>query len=104
MELHTASTHSLCEPVSALYVILTCPPGMPPPSWTSFFASVGLYLQESPHSPSWKPPSVPSTGEVQSVAGVRVFWKIVLVIWSRLMAIDSPWRTFSEPLLFQSLS
>ncbi len=29
------------------------------------------------------------TGEVKSLAGVRVPWKIVLVISSRLMAIDS---------------
>src|SRR5256885_1745625 len=101
MELQTASTHSLWEPVSALYEILTWPPGSPPPSWTSFFASLGLYSQLLPHRPSWKPPFVPRTGEVQSVAGVRVFWKIVSVICLRLMAMDRPWRTFAEPLLFQ---
>lgn len=90
MELQTASTHSLCEPVSALYEILICPPGRPPPSSISFLASLALYSQASPHSPSLKPPSSPSTGEVQSEAGVRVFWKIVSVICSRLIAMDSP--------------
>ena len=42
MLLQTASTHSLCEPVSALYEIFSWPPGMPPPSVMSFLASVGL--------------------------------------------------------------
>ncbi|CAM5232846.1 hypothetical protein STANM309S_06254 [Streptomyces tanashiensis] len=101
MELQTASTHSLCEPVSALYEIFIVPPGMPPPSATSFFASAASYLQKSPQM-SLKPPSSPRTGEVQSTAGVRVFWKIVSVIWLRSMAMERPWRTFSSPGLSQA--
>lgn len=51
MELQTASTHCLWEPVSALYVILTWPPGRPPPSLISFLAASASYSQASPHSP-----------------------------------------------------
>lgn len=64
----------------------------------------GSYSQASPHRPSLKPPSSPSTGEVQSVAGVRVFWKIVSVICSRSIARDRPVRTLSEPVVFHFLS
>lgn len=102
MELQTALTHSRWEPVSALKVMVTLPPGSPPPSSISFFASSGLNSQKSPHSPSWKPPSSPSTGEVQSVAGVRVFWKIVSVICFRSIAMDRPWRTFLAPSVFHA--
>ncbi len=77
---------------------------MPPPSLISFLASSGWYSQALPHRPSLKPPATPRTGEVQSVAGVRVPWKILSVICSRLIAMDRPVRTFSVPGLSQALS
>lgn len=104
MLLQTASTHSLWEPVSALYEILSWPPGMPPPSSISFLACALSYSHGEPHRPFLKPPSSPRTGEVQSEAGVRVFWKIWSVIWSRLIAIDRPWRTLTAPGVSQAFS
>ena len=38
------------------------------------------------------------------MAGVRVFWKISPVIWSRSIAIEIPRRTFSAPGRFHLLS
>lgn len=43
---------------------------------------------------------MPSTGEVQSVAGVRVRRKMVSVICARLIAMDSPVRTLRAPAVF----
>src|SRR3954467_9176606 len=37
-------------------------------------------------------------GEVKSLAGVRVFWKIVLVMVGRSMAIEMAWRRSAPSL------
>lgn len=69
-----------------------------------FFASAALYVHSLPHRPFLKPPSSPRTGEVQSDAGVRVFWKIWLVICSRLIAMERPWRTLAPSGVSHSFS
>ena len=91
IELVTASTH-VGWPPSELYAIWNAPDhGEMASAWAhSFFASSGLYASTSEPSSLSDQPSM--TGEVKSLAGVRVSLKTTLVISGRLIDMEIAWR------------
>ncbi len=87
IELHTASTHAWWL-LSALYAIANVPVHglIASASAHSFLASSGLYARTSAPARLSLQPEM--TGDVKSLAGVRVPSKITFVISSRLIDID----------------